>query len=388
MKVLMISFDKSLVGRLKDLLKEYDVAEFKNGEEAVNSNIQYADVIIYDAIAGSISEEDINSMYKQKFKDSLYVILVDQLFPIDAKNLLPHRKVLVDRDKAEERIMDVLRGGEIPEEMTGGVTQMEKPSSKIMIFSLDPDFIKKLKDALGEGFLYLEAKSVREVIPQAEQADILVIDALSGVLAQKVLTELSRKEEVRGKPFVILVDELFGVDVSDVELGEKYIFGRESELSKAVQKIQELGQRRAVAILEEEPVEKSVESISNLEKEPVEKPVESILEELLSGYSGTTYEPTETPQASHVEEKMSGSLREALLQSLPSLLKENIHQALDQEMIRDQIKETLRSVLSEEVIKEAVKDVVKDVLSSVDIASLIREEAYRALKERLREIIT
>ncbi|MGB9873832.1 MAG: hypothetical protein ACPLRS_02565, partial [Hydrogenobacter sp.] len=73
MKVLVVSFDKSLVKGIKEALKEYEVIDVKNGEEAVNT-VQSADVIIYDAISGSISEEDINKMYQSKFKDAKYIV--------------------------------------------------------------------------------------------------------------------------------------------------------------------------------------------------------------------------------------------------------------------------------------------------------------------------
>jgi hypothetical protein len=55
-------------------------------------------VIIYDAISGALSEEDINNMYQQKFKDAKFVVLVDDLFPINAQNLKPQKKMLIPRE--------------------------------------------------------------------------------------------------------------------------------------------------------------------------------------------------------------------------------------------------------------------------------------------------
>jgi DNA-binding NarL/FixJ family response regulator len=92
MKVLIVSFDRNLVKRLKDALSEYEVMDVKNGEDALSLATPYFDVIIYDAISGALSEEDINNMYQQKFKDAKFVVLVDDLFPINAKNLKPQKK--------------------------------------------------------------------------------------------------------------------------------------------------------------------------------------------------------------------------------------------------------------------------------------------------------
>ncbi|MDW8096376.1 MAG: hypothetical protein RMI51_06195, partial [Aquificaceae bacterium] len=100
MNILLVSFDKSLVNKLKETLKEYNVLDVKNGEEAINTVSSSIDVIIYDAVAASISEEDINRMYNQKFKDAKYIILVDEIFPVDMENITPPKKLKLSRDEA------------------------------------------------------------------------------------------------------------------------------------------------------------------------------------------------------------------------------------------------------------------------------------------------
>jgi hypothetical protein len=95
MKVLIVSFDRSLVKQLKDVLSGYEVMDVKNVEEALSLANPYFDVIIYDAISGALSEEDINKMYQQKFKDAKFVVLVDDLFPINSQNLKPQKKILI-----------------------------------------------------------------------------------------------------------------------------------------------------------------------------------------------------------------------------------------------------------------------------------------------------
>jgi hypothetical protein len=108
MKVLIVSFDRSLVKQLKNALSEYEVMDVKNGEEALSLVTSYFDVIIYDAISGALSEEDINNMYQQKFKDAKFVVLVDDLFPINAQNLKPQKKMLIPRESTLDQILSAI----------------------------------------------------------------------------------------------------------------------------------------------------------------------------------------------------------------------------------------------------------------------------------------
>jgi len=108
MKVLIVSFDGSLVKQLQNVLSEYEVMDVKNGEEALSLANPYFDVIIYDAMSGALSEEDINKMYLQKFKDAKFVVLVDDLFPINAQNLKPQKKILIPRDSAPNQILSAI----------------------------------------------------------------------------------------------------------------------------------------------------------------------------------------------------------------------------------------------------------------------------------------
>jgi DNA-binding NarL/FixJ family response regulator len=108
MKVLIVSFDRSLVKQLKNVLSEYEVIDVKNGEEALNLAIPYFDLIIYDAMSGALSEEDINNMYQQKFKDAKFVVLVDDLFPINAQNLKPQKKILIPRASTPDQILSAI----------------------------------------------------------------------------------------------------------------------------------------------------------------------------------------------------------------------------------------------------------------------------------------
>jgi Response regulators consisting of a CheY-like receiver domain and a winged-helix DNA-binding domain len=108
MKVLIVSFDRNLVEQLKNALSGYEVMDAKNGEEALSLITTHFDVIIYDAMSGALSEEDINNMYQQKFEDAKFVVLVDDLFPINAQNLKRQKKILIPRESTPDQILSAI----------------------------------------------------------------------------------------------------------------------------------------------------------------------------------------------------------------------------------------------------------------------------------------
>jgi hypothetical protein len=109
MKILLITFDKEMENKIKQLLKEHNIAVAKNGEEAILSNITDIDAIIYDALAGGIAEEDINKLYDSGYKDVPYIVLMDELFPIDPDNLKPKNKKILAREGDLDKLPKVVQ---------------------------------------------------------------------------------------------------------------------------------------------------------------------------------------------------------------------------------------------------------------------------------------
>jgi hypothetical protein len=109
MKILLITFDKEMENKIKQLLKEHNIAVAKNGEEAIISNITDIDAIIYDALAGGIAEEDINKLYDSGYKDVPYIVLMDELFPIDPDNLKPKNKKILAREGDLDKLPKILQ---------------------------------------------------------------------------------------------------------------------------------------------------------------------------------------------------------------------------------------------------------------------------------------
>ncbi|MCS7262821.1 MAG: hypothetical protein NZ560_05350, partial [Aquificaceae bacterium] len=296
MKVLIISFDKSLVNSLKEVLKDYTVMEARNGEEAINTISSLVDVVIYDALAGSISEEEINDLYRQKFKDAKYVVLVD-ILPVDMDNIVAPNKVKLMREQAVEKIREAIAAppgevsiGEEDLSILEGIMPTEEPElsleklffetetaeslppqepdlqevlpklesvvnpggkKRLLLVSFDNTLVDRVKEVFSEKTEFMEARNMREVNDKAREADIIVFDTIMGMLARKTLLEMAKDELLSKKPYVLLIDELFTIETEDIPLQKKYSFAREAELDKAIQKVRELVEETAPAVREE-----------------------------------------------------------------------------------------------------------------------------------------
>ncbi|MCX7989943.1 MAG: hypothetical protein N2648_04800 [Aquificaceae bacterium] len=451
MNVLIVSFDKELVSKLKEALKEYNVVDVKNGEEAINTVSSFIDTVIYDAVAGSISEEDINNMYRSKFRDAKYIILVDDIFPVDMNNIIPPKKLKLARDEASDKIVEALFGDivelpfqieetlppqGIPQSQEEGLAlekiffeaeaeeslpfiqepQVEEvpelgkkaPESptlkKVLIVSFDSNLIGKLREVLsGQGEI-LEAKNMKEVGDKAREADIIIFDTILGMLARKTLMDMSKEATLMEKPYILLIDELFTIDVEDIPLKRKYTFARESELSKVVEKalelIREVPMELPAKPQETESVEEALPTIYQEE----EKGIMSLLEEII----GAGVEEKEREVLPPVEEKKEELYPEkleyvqqqpeleSLAESISLAIRETIKSQLSQEMLYatfsqiikgEEFSEGISKALSEK-LESSLREQVQEALSKIDIAQIVREEAYKVLKERLKELIT
>ncbi len=453
MNILIVSFDKNLINKLKEVLSEHNLMDAKNGEEAINTISSYMDVVIYDAVSGSISEEDINNMYRQKFKDSKYIVLVDDLFPVDMNNLMPPKKIRLMRDEAVNKIRDVIRAE--PEEKTIQYIQepsmeenltiesfsftepamstsdmespvnlrefelsmpeevemhyveaTEKPQRKLLLVSFDTALINNLREALAGRVEIIESRNIKEVIQKAKEADIILFDTISGMLAYRTLMDMSKDELLAKKPYVLLIDELFTIDVSSIPLEKKYSFTRETELSRAIEKVIELA---------EEPLQYPLQETWAHEQTTQEedKSIMSLLEEII----GSSLEeekppaPTEEPEAAevsseeltrdigmdqmHVISESSAqvdNIAESLITALEKVLREQLSQervysAISRVISPEDVAKVLSSLL-ERKLEEVLREKVSEVFSKLDVSEIVREEARKVLKEKLSELIT
>ncbi|MFN3598230.1 MAG: hypothetical protein ACK4VK_00630 [Aquificaceae bacterium] len=393
MNILIVSFDKTLVDKLRDVLRDYSLVNAKNVEEVLKSEIPSVDVVIYDAVAGSISEEEINNLYRQRFKEAKYIILIDDLFPVDMNNIDPPKKMGILREEAAEKIKEVIL--KEPEDFSTSKEIFEtkeepQPKSKLLVISFDPEIVKSLKEALSKKVQIIEAKTLRETMEKAKDADIILFDTILGMLAYRTLMDMSKEEEFRKKPFILLIEELSTIDTEIIPLLEKYTFTRTTELSKAIQKVFELTEQETPQTpnpleetLQETPEEASQEVLA---EQGIPQELTAQEETLQKAESlQASPEPEKSPQVPApkvediimaVEEAIKGQLSEERLYSL-------ISQAINYQDLKAHISE-----LIEVKIEKTIDEKIQAVFSSINIAQIIREEAHKVLKERLRDLIT
>ena len=458
MNILIVSFDKNLVNKIKEVLGEHNVVDVKNGEEAINTASSYMDVIIYDAVSGSISEEDINNIYRQKFKDSKYVILVDDLFPVDMNNIMPPRKIKLMRDEAIAKVKDAILSEseavaeEQPQEMFLGekllledmdVSQpiyaedvmgfrefdlelptepelsqgeeifqegeKEKLLKKLLLVSFDTALINNIREAISGRVDILEARKMKEAIEKAKESDIILFDTISGMLAYRTLMDMSKDKSLAKKSYVLLIDELFNIDVGSIPLERKYSFAREAELSKAIEKVIELVEESPTKQFEEAKLETpSFEESLPTELQPAtlqeeEGGIMSLLEEII-GFGLEEEKPListeeeapkiEVPEKPVVSEGITHmeNIAESLATAIRDVIREQLSQeklfsALSNILSPEEIGRQLASVL-ERKLEEVLKEKVSEAFSKIDVSQIVREEAYKVLRERLNELIT
>jgi len=456
MKVLIVSFDRSLVKQLKNVLSEYEVVDVKNGEEAINLAIPYFDVIIYDAISGALSEEDINNMYQQKFKDAKFVVLADDLFPINAQNLKPQKKILIPRESTPDQILSAITAPvqeteeyqlptleleiephkqtveelekqesievlffekgleptevqpESKEEVSQYISESVHPKKRVAVVSFDSTLVDSITSLLSENFEPVVIRSFRNLESLLKDVDGVIFDAISGLTAKKRLMELAKDQDIVQKPFLVLIDELFNINIDDVPLRIKHAISREESPKKIVEKFKEI----IVALKEEETTlmqmlgellekqeavqekEKDVEieefsqiikefEMPKLEESPL--PVkEFVLEEQKE-------EPIPVPQI-HLEEAVptvsaSQQKTEKLEDVLKGLSLEDIKKVVE-ETIKEEIKKAFQGFNPSDLVRELLREELKKSIESIPLESIIREITYQVLRERLRELIT
>jgi DNA-binding NarL/FixJ family response regulator len=425
MKVLIVSFDRSLVKQLKNVLSGYEVIDVKNGEEALNLANPYFDVIIYDAISGALSEEDINKLYLQKFKDAKFVVLVDDLFPINAQNLKPQKKILIPRESTPDQILSAITAPvqeteeyqlstlgikptevqpESKEEFSQYIPESVHPKKKVAVVSFDSTLVDSITSLLSENFEPVVIKSFRNLGSLLKDVDGVIFDAISGLAAKKRLMELAKDQDIAQKPFLVLIDELFSINIDDVPLRNKYAVSREESPKEIVEKFKEifvhlreeettlmqtLGEllEKQEAVQEEEKGTETEEFIHIIKEFEMPKLEESPLPVKEFVLEEQKEEPTPTPQIPVEEAVPTVSVLEQKTEEKGLLKSPSIRQVVE-ETIKEEIKKAFEGFTPNDFARELLKEELKRRIESIPLESIIREITYEVLRERLRELIT
>ena len=464
MKVLIVSFDRNLVKQLKNALSEYEVMDVKNGEEALSLATSYFDVIIYDAISGALSEEDINNMYLQKFKDAKFVVLVDDLFPINAQNLKPQKKMLITRESAPDQILSAVMApaqeteeyqlptlefeiethkqtmGEVEgvieiapsgqesvetlpfeeelklaeahpeskEEVSQYISESVHPKKKVAVVSFDSTLVDSITPLLSENFEPVAIRSFRDLEILLKDVDGVIFDAISGLAAKKRLMELAKDQDIAQKPFLVLIDELFNINIDDVPLRNKHAISREESPKEIVEKfkeilvplkeqettlIQMLGEllEKQEAVQEKEEgveVEEFPQIIKEVEMPKLEESQLPMEESVLKEQKEETTPISQIPIKEAVPMvNVSEQKTEMLEDALRSLPLEDVKQVIE-EAIKEEIKKAFEGFNLGDLVRELLREELKKGIESIPLEGIIKEITYQVLRERLRELIT
>jgi len=460
MKVLIVSFDRSLVKQLKNTLSEYEVMDVKNGEEALSLATSYFDVIIYDAISGALAEEDINNLYLQKFKDAKFVVLVDDLFPINAQNIKPQKKVLIPRESTLDQVLSAINApvqeteeyqlptleleiethkqtmGEVEgvieiapseqesiqklffeeelklaeaqpeskEEVSRYIPESVHPKKKVAVVSFDSTLVDSIISLLSEEFEPVAIRSFRDLEILLKDVDGVIFDAISGLAAKKRLMELAKDQDIAQKPFLVLIDELFNINIDDVPLRNKHTISREESPKEIVEKfkeiivplkeeettlIQMLGEllEKQEAVQEKEKDVEPEEFLQIIKELEVPKLEESPLPMEEFVFEEQKEESTITPQMPIQEAVPTVSALEQKTEEKGVLKSLSIRQVVE-ETIKEEIKKAFEGFTPNDLVRELLKEELKKRIESIPLESIIREIAYEVLRERLRELIT
>jgi DNA-binding NarL/FixJ family response regulator len=460
MKVLIVSFDRNLVKQLKNVLGEYEVVDVKNGEEALSLATTHFDVIIYDAISGALSEEDINNMYQRKFKDAKFVVLVDDLFPINAQNLKPQKKILIPRESTPDQILSAITAPvqeteehqlptleleiethrqtveelekvieiapseqesieallfekgfkptevqpESKEEVSQYISESVHPKKKVAVVSFDSTLVDSITSLLSENFEPVVIRSFRNLESLLKDVDGVIFDAISGLTAKKRLMELAKDQDIAQKPFLVLIDELFNINIDDVPLRNKHAISREESPKEIVEKFKEilvplkeeettlmqmLGELiEKQEVVQEKEKDVEVEEFPQIIKEfEMPKLEEGLLPMEEFAFEEQKEEPTITPQMPIQEAVPTVSAWEHETEKKDVLKSLSIRQVIE-ETIKEEIRRAFEGFNPSDLARELLREELKKDIGSIPLESIIREITYQVLRERLRELIT
>jgi len=492
MKVLIVSFDRNLVNQLRNALGEHEVMDVKNVEEALNLAITHFDVIVYDAISGALSEEDINNLYLQKFEDAKFVVLVDDLFPINAKNLKPRKKVLIPRESTLDQVLSAINAPvqeteeyQLPtlelgiethrqtveeleeaiettpseqesietlffekelkleetqpeseeEEVSQYISEDAHLRKKVAVVSFDSTLVDNIAPLLSEDFEPVVIRSFRDLEGILKDVDGVIFDAISGLAAKKRLMELAKDQDIAQKPFLVLIDELFNINIDDVPLIDKHVISREEDPEKIVEKFKEiilpleeeekiLRQMLGELIEKQEVVQEKEEGVEIeefpqiIEEFEMPKLEESLMPMEEFAFEKQKEEPTITPLMpvqeavptiqeavptasawEHKTEEKDVLKSLSIRQVIEETIKEEIRRAFEGfdlsdlkkdigSMLKEEVKRVLEGFDLSDLAKELLREELKKGIESVPLESIIREITYQVLRERLRELIT
>ncbi|ACG57714.1 putative protein [Hydrogenobaculum sp. Y04AAS1] len=385
MKILVSSFDRLLIEKLQYLLSGENIIFVKNGEEAIRNALKDIDIIIYDAVSGLVSENDLNSLFEKAYRNSKYIVLMDDLFPIDPDNLKIPGKIIISRDrelsvlpelikKYKELITsntNVSRDKSVNEYSlkTQGSYEYDKESHtgvEISVISKDKELLDNIKSAL-ENIAYVKIFSPEQINKdEIFNSDIIIYDTTEGVSAARELINMYKNADI---PVIIVLDDMFPIDISRIPIVKK------------------------VGIVKAE-IENSLKTIVlkliseyNISSRKAKKGLDKISEVLAMDSS-----------KSHLKDIIVDVLKEEIRNSVRESLsgidfRELAKNAIQSQIATEDIKSLMLNSVNEivnnmrnEIMNIATKE-IETAIKEEDIKAIIREITTTILKERIDSLL-
>jgi len=385
MKILVSSFDRLLIEKLQHLLSGENVIFVKNGEEAIRNAPKDIDIIIYDAVSGLVSENDLNSLFEKAYRNSKYIVLMDDLFPIDPDNLKIPGKIIISRDrelpvlpelvkKYKELITsnkNVSRDKSVNEYSlkTQGNYEYDKESHtgvEISVISKDKELLDNIKSAL-ENIAYLKIFSPEQINKdEILNSDIIIYDTTEGVSAARELINMYQNANI---PVIIVLDDMFPIDISRIPIVKKVGIVK-TEIKSSLKTI-------VLKLISE----------YNISSRKAKKGLDKISEVLAMDSS-----------KSHLKDIIVDVLKEEIRNSVRESLsgidfKELAKNAIQSQIATEDIKSLMLNSVNEivnnmrnEIMNIATKE-IETAIKEEDIKAIIREITTTILKERIDSLL-
>jgi len=375
MKILVSSFDKLLLEKLQHLLAGENVIFVKNGEEAIKTAPKDIDIVVYDAVSGLVSENDLNALFEKAYKNSKYIVLMDDLFPIDPDNLKMKNKVVISRDRELSVLPELLRKyKELLSSPPPSPSPKPTPSSissehtglEIAIISKDEELLKNIQEALS-GVANLKVFSPDNINKDdVLKTDIIIYDTTEGVSAARALISMYQNTDI---PVIIILDDMFPIDISRIPISKK-IGIIKTEIKNSLKTI-------------------VMKLISDYNIKPKEKKSFDKISEVLAMDSSKNH--LKDIIVDVLKEEIRSTVRESLSGiNFKELAKDAIQSQIATEDIKSLMLNSVNEIVNNmrnEIMSIATKE-IETAIKEEDIRTIIREITTSILKERIDNLLT
>lgn len=349
MRILVSSFDKMLIEKLNHLLMGEDVIFVKNGEEVIKTRPQNVEVIIYDAVSGVVSENDVNSIFEKAYKNAKYIILMDDLFPIDPDNLKMPGKIVISRDRELSVIPELIKKykelvSSYKSEPKQQTISQAHTGLAIGIVSKDRNLLNKISNIVGD-IAYAKTFSYEHIDKQdLMNLDIIAYDTTEGVSAAKELLNIYQDSDI---PVIMILDDMFPIDISRIPI------------------------RKKIGIIKTE----------------IDSSLKTILLKFISDYNITprNQKMDNINKLSEVlnMDSSKGHLKDIIVDVLKEEIKNIVKESISPIDFKELAKSAIQSQIATEDIKGIMLNSVNDIVSNMrnEIMNIATKEIERAIKE-------